>query len=41
MITKDRAMEGDLGRVVDAFPGVVWTVLTDGQIEFLSRRWSE
>jgi len=41
MITKYRAIEGDLGRVVDALPGVVWTALTDGEIEFLSRRWSE
>jgi len=41
MITKYRAIEGDLGRVVDALPGVVWTALTDGEIEFLSHRWSE
>ncbi|MBV9557772.1 MAG: PAS domain-containing protein, partial [Pseudolabrys sp.] len=41
MITKNQSMEGDLGRVVDALPGVVWTALTDGQIEFLSQRWSE
>lgn len=41
MITKNHVLESDLGRVVDALPGVVWTALTDGQIEFLSQRWSK
>jgi PAS domain S-box-containing protein len=34
-------MESELGRVVDALPGLVWTAFPDGQIEFLNRRWSE
>src|SRR5262245_48875143 len=32
-------MESELGRVVDALPGFVWTALPDGQIDFLNRRW--
>ena len=31
----------DLGRVLDALPAMVWTALPDGQIDFVSRRWSE
>ena len=32
-------MEIEIGRVVDALPGFVWTALPDGQIEFLNQRW--
>jgi PAS domain S-box-containing protein len=34
-------MESDLSRVVDALPGLVWTVLADGQFDFMNQRWSE
>src|ERR1700731_2533956 len=34
-------MESELGRVVDALPGLVWTAFPDGQIDLLNRRWSE
>jgi PAS domain S-box-containing protein len=34
-------MESELGRVVDALPGLVWTASSDGQIDFLNQRWSE
>jgi PAS domain S-box-containing protein len=31
----------ELSRVVDALPGLVWTALPDGQIDFLNERWRE
>ena len=31
----------DLGRVIDAIPGFVWSALPDGQLEFCNRRWLE
>jgi PAS domain S-box-containing protein len=31
----------DLSRVVDALPGLVWTALPDGDIDFLNHRWCE
>jgi hypothetical protein len=34
-------MEGEIGRVVDTFPGLVWTATPDGQIDFLNQRWRE
>jgi PAS domain S-box-containing protein len=34
-------MENQLSRVVDALPGLVWTALPDGRIDFLNRRWCE
>jgi len=34
-------MEQDLSRVVDALPGLVWTALPDGDIDFLNQRWCE
>jgi PAS domain S-box-containing protein len=34
-------MENDLSRVIDALPGLVWTALPDGHIDFLNQRWSE
>jgi PAS domain S-box-containing protein len=33
-------MESELGRVVDALPGFVWTALPDGQIELINQSWS-
>jgi PAS domain S-box-containing protein len=34
-------MENGLSRVVDALPGLVWTALPDGRIDFLNERWRE
>ena len=34
-------MDNELGRVVDALPGMVWCALADGRAEFLNRRWHE
>lgn len=32
-------MEIELSRLIDALPGLVWTALPDGSIDFLNRRW--
>jgi PAS domain S-box-containing protein len=34
-------MENELSRVVDVLPGLVWTALPDGQVDFVNRRWCE
>jgi PAS domain S-box-containing protein len=34
-------MENKLLHVVDALPGLVWTALPDGQVDFLNQRWRE
>ena len=34
-------MENELGPVVDALPGLVWTALPDGSVDFLNRTWCE
>jgi PAS domain S-box-containing protein len=34
-------MENELSHVVDALPGLVWTALPDGHIDFLNQRWRE
>ena len=34
-------MENELSRLVDALPGLVWTALPDGQIDYLNQRWCE
>ncbi len=34
-------MESELSAVVDALPGLVWTALPDGQIDYLNQRWSD
>jgi PAS domain S-box-containing protein len=34
-----QASEFQLGRVIDAMPGFVWTALPDGEVEFCSQRW--
>jgi PAS domain S-box-containing protein len=34
-------MESELRRIVDAIPGLVWTALPDGQIDFLNQRWCQ
>jgi len=33
--------EFDLGRVIDAIPGFVWSALPGGEVEFCNRRWLE
>ncbi|WP_145831562.1 PAS domain S-box protein [Bradyrhizobium huanghuaihaiense] len=34
-------MENDLSPVLDALPGLVWTALSDGNVDHVSRRWCE
>jgi PAS domain S-box-containing protein len=34
-------MENEVSRVVDCLPGLVWTALPDGQIDFLNQRWRQ
>jgi len=34
-------MENEFNRVIDALPGLVWTALPDGHIDFLNQRWCE
>jgi PAS domain S-box-containing protein len=34
-------MEKDLCSVLDALPGLVWTALPDGRVDFVSRPWCE
>ncbi len=34
-------MNVEASRVVDALPGLVWTALPDGQIDFVNQRWCE
>jgi PAS domain S-box-containing protein len=34
-------MENDFGRVIDALPGLVWTALADGRVDFVNKRWCE
>ena len=34
-------MQNELGRIVDALPGLVWTALPDGRIDFVNQRWCE
>lgn len=34
-------MDNELSRTVDALPGLVWTALPDGHIEFVNQRWCE
>lgn len=34
-------MESELSRVVDVLPGLVWTALPDGRVDFVNRQWCE
>jgi PAS domain S-box-containing protein len=34
-------MENEVSRVVDSLPGLIWTALPDGQVDFLNQRWRE
>jgi PAS domain S-box-containing protein len=36
-----RTVENELSRTVDALPGLIWTALPDGRIEFVNRPWCE
>src|SRR5262249_22528531 len=35
------AMENELSHVIETLPGLVWTTLPDGRIDFLNHRWCE
>jgi PAS domain S-box-containing protein len=39
--TDRQTSEFQVGRVMDAIPGFVWSALPDGHVEFCSRRWLE
>jgi PAS domain S-box-containing protein len=39
--TRRGEMKNELSSVVDALPGLVWTALPDGQVEFVNRQWRE
>jgi PAS domain S-box-containing protein len=34
-------MDDDLGRIIDALPGLVWTAFPDGAADFLNKPWLE
>ena len=34
-------MENELSPVVDALPGLVWTALPDGHVDFVNQHWCE
>lgn len=34
-------MQSELSRVVDALPGLIWTALEDGHVDFVSQGWCE
>jgi PAS domain-containing protein len=34
-------MNKELSGVVDALPGLVWTALPDGQVDFVNRQWRD
>jgi PAS domain S-box-containing protein len=34
-------MESDLSHVVDRLPGLIWTALPDGRLDFVNQRWCE
>ncbi|MGN6382316.1 MAG: PAS domain-containing protein [Dyella sp.] len=34
-------MEGEFSRVVDGLPGIIWTALPDGGVDFVNRAWCE
>jgi len=34
-------MENDLCRIIDSLPGLIWTALPDGDIDFVNQRWCE
>src|SRR3712207_4145361 len=38
--TKAKAgMQNEIRRIIDALPGLVWSALPDGQIDFVNQRW--
>jgi len=34
-------MNAETSRVMDALPGMVWTALPDGSVEFVNHHWCE
>ena len=34
-------METELRRIIDTLPGLIWTALPDGHVDFLNQRWCE
>src|SRR3984957_21181 len=40
-IDREQAMQSDLRLVVDALPGLVWTALPNGQVDFLNQPWCD
>ena len=34
-------MDNNLGQIIDALPGLVWTAGPDGTMEVFNSRWSE
>jgi PAS domain-containing protein len=34
-------LNDEFRRVVDAIPGLVWTALPDGGVDFVNQRWSD
>jgi PAS domain S-box-containing protein len=34
-------MEIDFSRVIDTLPGLIWTAVADGRVDFVNKRWSE
>ena len=41
LISDPQSMDSEPSCVVDALPGLVWTALANGHIEYLNRRWCE
>lgn len=37
----DLRMKPEANRIVDALPGIVWTALPDGSLDFVNQRWCE
>jgi PAS domain S-box-containing protein len=40
-IAKRQALESELRLVIDTIPAMAWTLLPDGRLDFLNRRWLE
>jgi PAS domain S-box-containing protein len=40
-VTRGPAMKSEPIGLIDALPGLVWTALPDGEVDFLSRSWCE
>src|SRR5262245_26350279 len=40
VVPQSRGGENELRRVIEALPGLIWTALPDGEIDFLNQGWS-